>query len=96
MSKHTKEPSWTEDHFRKLFDMGKDGEERLEAVRQWSERNRVCTQALHGIDDPEAFMRAMGLISNQLRTHEGATGDFEYAYDTIITVVRKHLKGGDT
>ena len=52
-------PTWTEDHFRALFEMGNNGEERLEAVRQWSERNRVCTQAMHNIDDPEAFMQKL-------------------------------------
>ena len=79
---HTKKPSWTEDHFRKLFDTGKDGEERLEAVRQWSERNRVCTQAMHGVEDPEAFMRDVKhlLVSPTV---------------SWVARVNQHLKGGE-
>ena len=60
-------------------------------------RSLICLQALAGIDDPEAFMRDMGLWKKlQLYFKEGdPTFSSVAASLELDEAILEHLKGGD-
>ena len=91
--KHTK-PQTYED-WKAYWDLIRE-EDRLEALRQYSERSQACVNALAGIADPEAFMRD---VRSWKETRSAACDDVSQTTFADLANAESalvgHLKGTD-